>query len=53
MHTIFFAAGPSFKQGYVHPVFRNVDVYPLLARLLNIQPAPTDGQISEVETMLR
>lgn len=43
MRGIFVAAGPSFRSGVVLPAFDNVDVYPLLARLLGIVPASNDG----------
>jgi predicted AlkP superfamily pyrophosphatase or phosphodiesterase len=53
MHGIFYAVGPAFKQGYIHPPFQNVHLYSLLARLLDIEPAPNDGDVSVVEEMLR
>ena len=43
MHGIFVAAGPSFRRGLATPPLDNVDVYPLLARLLGIPAAPNDG----------
>jgi alkaline phosphatase D len=53
MHNIFYACGPAFKKGYVHPSFENVDIYPLLAHLLELDPAATDGEIKDVEGMLK
>lgn len=53
MHTIFYAAGPAFKQGYVQPSFKNIHIYPLLAHLLGIVPAKTDGNLEQVKGMLR
>lgn len=53
MHAIFYADGPAFKIGYVHPAFSNVHVYSLLAKLLGIEPAPTDGNIEAVRDMLK
>jgi hypothetical protein len=35
-----------FKPGVVLPVFDNVDVYPLLMRLLDVAPLPSDGDIT-------
>jgi hypothetical protein len=53
MQVIFRAAGPDFKRGYVKAdKFDNVDIYPLLARLLHIQPAVTDGALDEVSDLL-
>ncbi|WP_312319697.1 ectonucleotide pyrophosphatase/phosphodiesterase [Stenotrophomonas sp.] len=43
MRAVFIARGPSFKQGETLPGFDNVDVYPLLTRLLGIPAAPNDG----------
>jgi predicted AlkP superfamily pyrophosphatase or phosphodiesterase len=44
MAALFVAHGPSFRRGARLPAFDNVDVYPLLARLLKVQPAPGDGR---------
>lgn len=53
MQVIFRASGPDFKQGFIDPdKFVNVDVYPLLAHLLHIVPAPTDGDFSRVAPLL-
>lgn len=43
MRAVFIARGPSFAPGRQLPPFDNVDVYPLLARLLGIVPAANDG----------
>jgi alkaline phosphatase D len=53
IHAIFYAAGPAFKQNYVHPSFQNTDIYPLLAKLLGIIPAQTDGNLEHVIDMLK
>ncbi len=52
MDALFVAHGPAFRRGYVQPAFDNVDVYPLMARLLGVAPQPNDGRILEVEGML-
>lgn len=52
MHGIFYAEGPSFKKGYVQPAFENVNIYELLAKLLGIKPAKTDGELTKVNGML-
>ena len=49
---MFRACGPDFKKGYEAPKFRNVSIYSLLARLLQITPEKTDGCLEEVENML-
>jgi len=43
MRAVFVAAGPSFRRGATLPAFDNVDVYPLLAKLLGVAPARNDG----------
>jgi predicted AlkP superfamily pyrophosphatase or phosphodiesterase len=48
MAAIFIANGPAFRPGARPPVFDNVDVYPLLARLLGVRPAPNDGDMDEL-----
>lgn len=52
MHAIFYACGPDFKKGYRQPVFENVDIYPLICKLLNLTPAENDGNLKRVEGML-
>ncbi|MBW6460083.1 MAG: ectonucleotide pyrophosphatase/phosphodiesterase [Bacteroidales bacterium] len=53
MHAIFYAKGLAFKQGYVHPTFENIHLYPLICEILGIEPAPIDGHIDYVKEMLR
>ena len=45
MRAVFVAAGPSFRPGVELAPFDNVDVYPLLAQLLRVQPAANDGTL--------
>lgn len=52
MQGIFFAKGPAFKRGYIQPSFINIDVYPVIAHILGLQPAKIDGSIEEVKGML-
>jgi predicted AlkP superfamily pyrophosphatase or phosphodiesterase len=53
MRALFVAAGPSFRQGVVMKPFENVHVYSLLARLLSLTPAPTDGDPRTFEGALK
>jgi alkaline phosphatase D len=53
MHTIFYATGPDFKPDHVHPPFMNIDIYSLIAHLLGLQPALTDGSLENVRSMMR
>jgi len=46
MRALFIASGPAFRPGAVLPLFDNVDVYPLLARLIGVAPRPNDGSIA-------
>ncbi|MEP6632946.1 MAG: ectonucleotide pyrophosphatase/phosphodiesterase [Luteimonas sp.] len=49
MRAIFLARGPAFRRGARIPAFDNVNVYPLLAHLLDIVPAQNDG---DAQTLL-
>ncbi len=53
MRALFLASGPGFRQGSVVPAFSNVHVYPLMAHLLGLRPAPNDGSLDSVRVMLR
>lgn len=53
MHAIFYAGGPAFKDNYIHPPFENVNIYVLIAHILNLDPAETDGDLNEVDDMLK
>jgi predicted AlkP superfamily pyrophosphatase or phosphodiesterase len=53
MAALFVADGPSFRDGVVLPAFDNVDVYPLLARLVGVAPRPNDGDPATFERALR
>lgn len=50
---IFFAAGPDVRAAGTLPAFANVHVYPFLARLLRVQPAPNDGDPRVLAPALR
>lgn len=45
MAALFIAHGPAFVRGAALESFSNVDVYPLLARLLGIRPQPHQGRL--------
>jgi alkaline phosphatase D len=53
MQGIFYAMGPAFKKGYSQPSFLNVNIYPLVAQILNLKPAKVDGELSEVSGLLK
>ena len=52
MRAAFVADGPDFIDGTRMPGFDNVDVYPLLARLLRVKPAPHDGDTTTFDAVL-
>lgn len=43
MQGIFIAHGPAFSSGRVVEKLHNIDIYNLMAHLLNLEPAPNDG----------
>ncbi len=53
MKVVFRACGPDFKEGYESQGFVNVDIYPLLAHLLQIVPEKTDGNFDRVKGLLK
>lgn len=54
MHGIFFATGPDFKKGYACGTLENIDINPLLAKLLNIIPNQNiDGKIERIQFLLK
>lgn len=53
MRAIFYAAGPDVRAGYKLQPFENVDVYPLIARILGLRVGRIDGTLAPVRGMLR
>lgn len=53
MQAVFVAHGPAFRQGATVPSFPNVDVYPLMAHLLDLPAAANDGDYQAVKDMLK
>jgi predicted AlkP superfamily pyrophosphatase or phosphodiesterase len=53
MGAVFVAAGPGIAEGREVPPFRNVHVYSLMAELLGLRPAATDGSVDSVRAVLR
>ena len=52
MGALFIASGPAFKTGLTIKPFANVDVYPLMTRVLGLKPEPNDGRLSEISAAL-
>jgi len=53
MRALFIARGPAFKQHATAPVFDNINVYALLAKLLGVTPRPNEGSLAVTAGMLR
>jgi predicted AlkP superfamily pyrophosphatase or phosphodiesterase len=53
MQAVFVAHGPAFRSGVVLPLFDNVDVYPLLTRLIGVKGEKGDGSLESVKAALR
>lgn len=53
MHAVFIASGPAFRAGARVGVVDNVDVYPLLARLVGVVPRAHDGDARTFDGLLR
>jgi hypothetical protein len=55
MGATFYAWGPAFKNGLVIPAFENVNVYPLIARILGLTlpPGGIDGKPEVMKGILR
>ncbi len=53
MQALFVAHGPAFRQGETLPAISNVDVYPLMTRLLNVTPVKNDGNYDEIKGALK
>ena len=57
MKAIFLAAGPDIRHGVALKPFENVNVYPLIAKILglditNLKTGPIDGKLSAVQGIL-
>ena len=53
MRASFIAHGPAFRPGSRLPLLDNVDVYPLLMRLLGLPPEANDGQPHAFDAVLQ
>ena len=52
MAAVFIANGPAFRGGVKLSPFDNVDVYPLLAKLVGVVPMPNDGDLADLAPAL-
>jgi predicted AlkP superfamily pyrophosphatase or phosphodiesterase len=53
MAALFIASGPSIKRGVTLPTFDNVDVYPLLAKLIGVTPITGDGSAATLAPIIK
>lgn len=53
MHALFVAHGPAFKRGVKLAPFENIHLYEVMAKILNVKPAPNDGDLKEVIEILK
>ncbi|MDQ7052495.1 MAG: alkaline phosphatase family protein [candidate division KSB1 bacterium] len=54
MHGIFVAMGPNFKKSYRTGTLRNIDIYPLLCKIMGIKPRQNiDGKLERIAFILR
>jgi predicted AlkP superfamily pyrophosphatase or phosphodiesterase len=53
MDALFLANGPAFGKGVTVKRFENVDIYPLLARVIGVAPIASDGDITPVMSALK
>ncbi len=53
MKAIFFAAGPDIRPGVTVSSFENVDVYPLIARILGLHTGSIDGKFGALQGILK
>ena len=53
MQVAFRAIGPDFKENYISRGFINVNIYPMLAHLLQIKPEKTDGDFEQIKDLFK
>jgi len=53
MFSIFYAVGPAFKKNYSFNELNNVDIYNLICKILDLKPAPNDGNLEHIKGLLR
>jgi len=54
MHGIFYASGPAFKHGYRTGTLRDIDIYPLICKILGVMPRQNiDGRLERIECVLQ
>ncbi len=53
MYPLFIAHGPSFKKKFkIETKIKNVDIYPLMCKLLGIEPGVNNGSLENIQSIL-
>ena len=53
LYSIFYAAGPAFKRNHILEELNNVDIYGIVCKILNLKPAPNDGNPDVIKKALK
>ncbi|MAC06300.1 MAG: alkaline phosphatase family protein [Balneola sp.] len=53
MDALFIAHGPAFKNKFTMGRIENIHLYEVMAKILNVHPAPNDGDFNTVKEMLK
>lgn len=53
MRATFIAHGPAFKSGVLVEPFENIHLYSLITHVLGLRPAPNDGNLDAVRSLLK
>ena len=53
MKAVFIAAGPDIRPGVTVRSFENVDLYPLITKILELKNGPIDGEIGSLQVILK
>jgi alkaline phosphatase D len=53
MKAIFYAVGPDIRRGSTVKAFENVNVYPLVVKLLGLESPPVDGSLNVLSGILK
>ncbi|XP_069131622.1 bis(5'-adenosyl)-triphosphatase enpp4-like [Argopecten irradians] len=52
MHPLFVGMGPAFKKGTTLESLHIVDIYPLMCHIMGLKPAPNNGSLEHVKSIL-
>jgi alkaline phosphatase D len=53
MKAVFYAEGPDIRPGVELHSFENVNVFPLVVKLLGLDGPPEDGKLEVLSTVLK